>query len=111
MSSPIGRSCDCISVSFCHIARRLDLVGHRASAPSFSTSAGQLTLKVTVSFSRGLAFDHLAADVDRAIRRADDERAADLQIDLDRIAGKILSAELRVMSAPATPSPAWTVSR
>jgi hypothetical protein len=61
--------------------------------PSFSISVGQLTLKVTVSFFRRIAFDHLAADVRRSIRRAYDVRAADFQIDFDHVAEKILLAE------------------
>src|SRR6185369_5823095 len=43
---------------------------------------------------RRIAFDHLAADMYRAIRRAGDEGAADLEVGLDRKAGKILPAEL-----------------
>src|SRR4029077_17897728 len=45
--------------------------------------------------ARGIAFDHLAADLYRAVRRPRNERAADLQLRLHREAGKILPGKLR----------------
>jgi hypothetical protein len=63
---------------------------------SFSISAGQFTLKVTVSLFGGSQFDHLAGDVQRAVRRAHDVGTADAQLDLDRVAEEILSAELPI---------------
>src|SRR5258708_3183596 len=42
-----------------------------------------------------VAFDHLAIDVQRTVRRVHDVRTANLQIDLNRIAEEIFPGELR----------------
>src|SRR5712664_3203537 len=76
------------------IAGTLDLIGHERDAellhqprPVDVPGDGELL--------RRIAFDHFATDVNRTVRRAGDERAADFQLGLHRKAGKILPGELR----------------
>jgi hypothetical protein len=51
-------------------------------------------------FAGRVAFDHLAGDMPRAVRGTHDMGAADPQLDLDRIAEKILPAEIRHRQRP-----------
>ena len=94
MSSLMGRSCDCVSVSRIAVAGGLDLVGHER-LPELFDQRRPVDVEGEGEFVRRIAFDHLAADVQRTIGLAHDERAADPQIDLDGKAGEILPAELR----------------
>src|ERR1700687_2404840 len=72
----------------------LDLVGYQRRAELLDQSR-PIDVEGNGQLARRVAFDHLATDVQRTIRRAHDVRAADSQIDLHRIAEKIFPAELR----------------
>ena len=77
-----------------HITHRLDLVGDERG-PKLFHQRRPVDVERERELPRRLAFDHFARDVRRPIRRVHDVRAADPQIDLDRIAEEIFPAELR----------------
>src|SRR5215207_430829 len=76
-----------------HVAGLLDFVGDERR-PELFHQLRPVHVPGNRELVRRIAFDHLAADMLRAIRRAGDEGAADFQVGLDRKAGKILPAEL-----------------
>src|SRR6266581_5472171 len=76
------------------ISRLLDLIGHERDAELLH-QRGPVDVPGDGELLRRIAFDHFAADVNRTVRRAGDERTANLQLGLHREAGKILPGELR----------------
>ena len=72
------------------VARLLDLVGHERR-PELFHQRRPVHVPGDGQLLRRIAFDHLAADMHRAVGRAGDEGAADFQVGLDRKAGKILA--------------------
>src|SRR5437016_4864922 len=75
------------------LGRWLDFVGHERRAELLDQRR-PIDVPGNGEPARRVACDHFAADMNRTVRRAGDERAADLQLDLHREAGKILSGEL-----------------
>src|SRR5262249_12861773 len=75
------------------LAGRLDLVGDERR-PELFDQRRPVDVERHRQLPRRLAFDHFARDVQRSVGGAHDERAADLQVDLDRVAEKIFPAEL-----------------
>ena len=76
------------------IAGAFDLVGDNLHAEMFGETV-PVDVERGRQLPRRIALDHLAADVNRAVRRAQDVRAADLQIDLDGESVKVLPGEFR----------------
>jgi hypothetical protein len=77
----------------------LDLVGNEGG-PEFFYQRRPVDVPGDGEAFRRIAFEHLAADMHGAVGRAGDEGAADLQVGLDRKAGKILPAEFRRRQRP-----------
>src|ERR1700682_5985105 len=76
------------------VAGTLDLVGHQRNAELLDQGR-PVDVPGDGELARGNAFDHFTADVNRTVRRASDERAADPELGLHPKAGKILPGELR----------------